>query len=175
MIEKIVEVAKESVKKISDNIPEFGKEKKESTNIPDLISGLTTRNEKLENSEHPETKVPFLKKEIEKNGEKDTGIFPDFDEITTIELPENLYESKDSEQFKYCNEKLKEQIENDPTLKDKFTEQQIEQINAGRTPKGYTWHHSEDKGRMELVDTEIHAKTGHTGGRNIWGGGTENR
>lgn len=32
------------------------------------------------------------------------------------------------------------------------------------TPKGYTWHHHQDKGRMQLVETEIHAKTGHTGG-----------
>ncbi|WP_229735987.1 HNH endonuclease [Kroppenstedtia guangzhouensis] len=26
---------------------------------------------------------------------------------------------------------------------------------------------------MQLVDREVHAKAGHTGGREIWGGGEE--
>jgi RHS repeat-associated protein len=32
------------------------------------------------------------------------------------------------------------------------------------TPKGYTWHHHEDGYTMQLVPTEIHNATGHTGG-----------
>ena len=48
-------------------------------------------------------------------------------------------------------------------------------IEDGYTPDGYTWHHNEEKGKMQLVDTDIHSQTRHTGGRNIWGGGTENR
>ncbi|WGE06333.2 HNH endonuclease [Bacillus subtilis] len=28
---------------------------------------------------------------------------------------------------------------------------------------------------MQLVDADIHGKTGHTGGRNIWGGGSKYR
>jgi hypothetical protein len=32
------------------------------------------------------------------------------------------------------------------------------------TPKGMTWHHHQDRTSMQLVPTEIHAKTGHTGG-----------
>ncbi|MDG4762729.1 polymorphic toxin-type HINT domain-containing protein [Solwaraspora sp. WMMD406] len=32
------------------------------------------------------------------------------------------------------------------------------------TPTGYTWHHHQDKGLMQLVDRTVHAKTGHTGG-----------
>jgi hypothetical protein len=35
-------------------------------------------------------------------------------------------------------------------------------------PKGYTWHHHQDRGRMQLVETEAHRKTGHTGGFKIW-------
>jgi len=34
----------------------------------------------------------------------------------------------------------------------------------GETPKGMTWHHHQDGMTMQLVPTEIHAKTGHTGG-----------
>jgi hypothetical protein len=32
------------------------------------------------------------------------------------------------------------------------------------TPKGYTWHHHQDGTTMQLVPTDIHSKTGHTGG-----------
>ncbi|MFD0050074.1 HNH endonuclease [Actinomycetes bacterium NPDC127524] len=46
---------------------------------------------------------------------------------------------------------------------------------ANETPEGYTWHHSEVPGKLELVDEEIHAETGHTGGRELWGDGLENR
>lgn len=36
------------------------------------------------------------------------------------------------------------------------------------TPKGYTWHHHQSKGKMQLVETKIHSKTGHTGGFHLW-------
>jgi RHS repeat-associated protein len=32
------------------------------------------------------------------------------------------------------------------------------------TPAGYTWHHHQDKGLMQLIERKIHAATGHTGG-----------
>jgi hypothetical protein len=32
------------------------------------------------------------------------------------------------------------------------------------TPKGMTWHHHQDGTTMQLVPTEVHARTGHTGG-----------
>ena len=40
--------------------------------------------------------------------------------------------------------------------------------NFSETPAGYTWHHNEQLGRMQLVRTDIHAKTGHTGGHTIY-------
>ncbi|MCD9017903.1 LamG-like jellyroll fold domain-containing protein [Parachryseolinea silvisoli] len=36
------------------------------------------------------------------------------------------------------------------------------------TPKGYTWHHHQSTGRMQLVETSIHSQTGHTGGFALW-------
>lgn len=36
------------------------------------------------------------------------------------------------------------------------------------TPKGYTWHHHQSKGRMQLVNSSVHSKTGHTGGFSLW-------
>ncbi|MGK3962803.1 RHS repeat-associated core domain-containing protein [Sorangium sp. So ce118] len=32
------------------------------------------------------------------------------------------------------------------------------------TPAGYTWHHHQDKGLMQLIETDVHKFTGHTGG-----------
>jgi hypothetical protein len=32
------------------------------------------------------------------------------------------------------------------------------------TPAGYTWHHHQDRGLMQLIETEMHRRTGHTGG-----------
>ena len=53
---------------------------------------------------------------------------------------------------------------------------QIEQIKAG-APRisGLTWHHTEVPGKMQLVDAKLHDKCRHTGGRNIWGGGSDCR
>jgi len=38
---------------------------------------------------------------------------------------------------------------------------------AQRVP-GYTWHHHQERGRMQLVPTDIHDETGHTGGMKMW-------
>ncbi len=35
-------------------------------------------------------------------------------------------------------------------------------------PKGYTWHHHQDFGRMQLIESNVHARTGHTGGFTLW-------
>ncbi len=35
-------------------------------------------------------------------------------------------------------------------------------------PKGYTWHHHQSRGRMQLVEENIHSQTGHTGGFSLW-------
>ncbi|QCT01588.1 hypothetical protein E6C60_0867 [Paenibacillus algicola] len=56
-----------------------------------------------------------------------------------------------------------------------FSAVQLEQIKAGETPDGYVWHHTETPGEMELVDEQVHAQSGHTGGRFLWGGGQEYR
>jgi len=34
---------------------------------------------------------------------------------------------------------------------------------------GYTWHHTENLGEMELIPDFIHKKVRHTGGKHIWG------
>ena len=79
--------------------------------------------------------------------------FPDFeasdviykiDGKATIEyLPEDMWLKSDKVQFYYLDSKLP----------------------GGVRPEGYTWHHSEISGRMELVEYGVHNSTWHKGGR----------
>lgn len=137
---------------------------------------IHTRNYQLEGKEHPVTGVPFERKTVkDADGNEVTGVFPVFDSTYDAQLPEDLYKASDKEQFAESNEQLKGAIEKDPELAKEFTPEQLEQIKNGDTPDGYVWHHNEETGKMQLVDSDVHAKTGHTGGKTIWGGGNENR
>ena len=137
---------------------------------------IHTRNESLNGDRHPITGVSFERKTVEDaDGNEVTGVFPVFDSEFDSQLPDELLQSSDREQFDECNKQLKEAVENDPEFAAKFTPEQLEQIMNGETPDGYTWHHNEEKGKMQLVDADIHAQTGHTGGKTIWGGGNGNR
>lgn len=156
--------------------PDKKVEKKDTGNDEKISYEIHTRNESLEGDRHPITGVPFERKTVEdSDGNEVTGVFPEFDSDFDAQLPEDLYEASDKEQFAECNKQLKEAVEKDPELAKRFTPEQLEQIKNGDTPDGYTWHHNEEKGKMQLVDSDIHAKTGHTGGKTIWGGGNDNR
>lgn len=148
----------------------------ENTNQEKNIIYIDTRNKSLENDVHPITGVPFYRKQVEMpNGESVEGVFPEFDSVIDVQLPEDMYEESDSVQFKEANSQLLKKIESDYEFRKQFSEEQIEQIKDGAVPDGYVWHHSEEPGKLQLVDSEIHSKTGHTGGRSLWGGGNENR
>lgn len=104
-------------------------------------------------------KVPI----VEKDGKK----YADFSKFTVFQciLDKEDWSKTDQEQFAKCNEQLKEAILKDPELAKQFTSEQIEQIMNGNTPSGYTWHHSEVDGTMQLVPFGIHNSTNHCGGR----------
>ena len=145
-------------------------------NIEESPRSIKTINDGLAGQNHPETGVPYVEKEVVTDtGEKVKGVFPQFESKVDIQLPEDLQQAPDRTQFAECNKQLQEKVANDPELRSQFTEDQLADIEDGYTPEGYTWHHNEEIGKMQLVDTDIHSQTRHTGGRNIWGGGTENR
>lgn len=145
-------------------------------NLVEGIERIPSRNQDLEGRTHPDTGVPFIAKIVENSEcELVEVVVPEFNSVFDAQLPERLLESADNEQFMECNRQLKEAIQNDPELAGKFTDEQIKQITDGETPDGYTWHHDAEKGKMQLVDTKIHAQTGHTGGKAIWGGRSVNR
>lgn len=117
---------------------------------------------------HPVTGVPY-----------DSNGFPDFKNYKVgpdLNIDESIFLKNDFTQFKGATKQLKTAINKDPKLKKKFNKEQLEAIDneEDRIP-GFTWHHHQEPGKMQLVPTEIHSKTGHTGGRDIWGGGKEKR
>ena len=59
----------------------------------------------------------------------------------TVYLPKDMWKMTDAEQFKWLDEQI------------------------GGTVEGYTWHHTEVPGKMQLVPTGIHNITTHNGGR----------
>lgn len=145
-------------------------------NVEESPRSIKTINDGLVGQNHPETGVPYMEKEVVTDtGEKVKGVFPKFESKVDIQLPEDLQQAPDRTQFAECNKQLQERVANNPELRSLFTEDQLADIEDGYTPEGYTWHHNEEKGEMQLVDSDIHSQTRHTGGRNIWGGGTENR
>lgn len=152
----------------SDSIVEGAKINK------DGVLQIKTINESKDGIEE-NSDVKFERNAFEINGVKLEGVFPAFDSKLDVQLPQDMLSETDSKQFKYCNEQLKDTIEKAPDLAEKFSSVQLEQINDLETPDGYTWHHNEELGKMQLVDTDEHQENRHTGGRAVWGGGSESR
>ena len=61
----------------------------------------------------------------------------------TVELPKEMWKLSDTEQFKWLDEQISGHVD------------------------GYTWHHSEIPGEMQLVPFGIHNITSHNGGRTV--------
>ncbi|WP_110113070.1 HNH endonuclease [Bacillus sp. CGMCC 1.16541] len=140
--------------------------------------GVETRNHHLAGDVHPETNVPFAERTIElPNGEAQTGVFPIFEPVAEVQIPENSYLRSDAVHFSYANNELYDLMEQNPSLASELhlTASDIQQLSQGHTPDGYTWHHHEEPGRLQLVDEDTHHNTGHTGGGELWGGGSEYR
>jgi hypothetical protein len=103
--------------------------------------------------------------------------FPDFSSFSKadMELPKELWFKSDDIQFRKLNKKLYKVAHEDPKVRKQLSSDDLDYLAKGITPDGFTWHHHQEAGRMQLVPTEIHQKSGHTGGREIWGGGSKNR
>lgn len=110
------------------------------------------------NKKHGATKIPF-----DKDG------FPIFKSIVEIKLSRNLYKRSRETHFRYASKELYKKIKENKRLASKFSKSDIEAFKRGETPSKYTWHHHQDTGKLQLVDSQIHAKVSHRGGYSIWG------
>ena len=139
------------------------------------IEKISCRNGHLEGEKHSVTGVPFVKRQTEVNAKTVEVVAPDFKNMFDVQLPQEMYKLSNSKQFRYCDKQLKIAVEKKSELRNKFTAAEIEQILKCKRLSNYTWHHDVDSGKMQLVNRNIHKKTGHTGGRFLWGGGIENK
>jgi len=122
----------------------------------------TIKNGHLAGKTHPDTRVPF-----DKDG------YPIFDHVGEVSLPDELIgpHVSDRRQMRAATRNLWEEIKDSPEKMALFTPTQLDQIRRGQ-PRidGLTWHHHQDGVTMQLVDRDIHDRTGHSGGRQTTGG-----
>ena len=130
----------------------YGKANVRSKTQPPEIA----KNVKLAGKRHPITGIPF-----------DSKGFPIFDDIAKYDTKLNLdyYRSLEyTEQMKAATKEMRENLGDSEIMK-RFDREQIKAIQAGDAKiPGYTWHHHQDTGRMQLVPEWDHSKTGHVGG-----------
>ncbi|MFY1052078.1 HNH endonuclease [Ectopseudomonas khazarica] len=117
----------------------------------------------LAGQRHPVTGVVF-----------DNRGFPIFDDVAAFDtrISIDAFKSASYEgQMKLATKDLLGAIQQGQVKASSFTAKQLQQINAGaKKIDGYTWHHHQDSGRMQLVPELIHSKTGHIGGEAMGGG-----
>lgn len=124
--------------------------------------------------------VPFVRQIIDVFGHKVEGVFPRFDPVAEIIL-DPYYDSREfydnnvstcyTKQMRQASLQLAAALARDVSLavKLKLTPKQVEDIKGGTTkPDGLTWHHHQDRRKMQLVNAALHSKYKHTGGSYTW-------
>jgi hypothetical protein len=102
--------------------------------------------------------------------------FPEFEtRFETLLGDSHMGSGKKELHFRSANQDLFSAIKRTPHLAQELglSPAEVEALaHAIEAPAGYTWHHHQDVGRMQLVPFDAHRlATPHTGGMAIWGGG----
>lgn len=95
--------------------------------------------------------------------------FPIFKAIYTYHLPIKEWRKSRETHFFKANKELYEKAMKSRRIKKLFTKKEMEYFKKGNTPPKYTWHHHQNRGKMQLVLREIHSSVEHIGGYSIWG------
>jgi hypothetical protein len=100
--------------------------------------------------------------------------FPIFNDsaVADLMLPASAVASGNyTGQMRAATRQLRDLLEANPAMRSQFTVTQLRAIRGGRAQiPGYTWHHHQDIGRMQLVPSGPHSKVGHIGGFEMWYG-----
>ena len=111
---------------------------------------IQTYNQDLKGQIHPNANVRYEKSIFVFNGKIMEGVFPRFHVVYEVTLPKELMQAGDKAVFKACAEKLSYEVLQNLDLAERFDKEgQLENVLMGRTPDGYTWHHSEYPGKMQ--------------------------
>jgi hypothetical protein len=111
---------------------------------------------KLRNTQNPTTKIWY-----------DERGFPIFDPVVKFDtrIPEAARMSTGRERhMRAATRQLWDAIQHGQVDPSQFNAIQLNEIRLGRAKiEGFTWHHHQEFGRMQLVPEDIHSKTRHIG------------
>jgi filamentous hemagglutinin len=100
--------------------------------------------------------------------------FPIFDDVVRLEihLENSTFRGASYDgQLRMATRDLRARIQRGEISASGFTEAQMTAIRSGAEKiPGYTWHHHQDTGRMQLVPEAIHSAVRHTGWESISSG-----
>jgi hypothetical protein len=102
--------------------------------------------------------------------------FPEFNsKFETILDNSHIGTGKRFAHYRAANQKLFQALKEKPELARELglSRGMVEELQTSMTPpSGYSWHHHQDVGRMQLISLGDHKLAApHTGGMAIWGGG----
>jgi hypothetical protein len=98
--------------------------------------------------------------------------FPIFDPYVKVEtrITGDLSHMNREAHMRAATRQLRADIEAGRVSRGIFDEVQLRKIMSGEKKiPGYTWHHHQETGRMQLVPTDIHEWIKHVGGTELWG------
>ena len=95
--------------------------------------------------------------------------FPKFKAIAEVKLERKYWKKDRDAHFYRASKILYQRIQKSSRTASKFSRRDISSFKQGNCPSKYTWHHHQDKGVLQLVDSDIHSKVRHNGGFAIWG------
>ena len=81
------------------------------------------------------------------------------------------FRNAETRHFREANSALANALEANPELRNTLgITESVEELRSPtlRAPDGFTWHHHQDFGRMQLVPTSVHGPVNHTGGIALW-------
>lgn len=97
--------------------------------------------------------------------------FPKFKVIAKVKLKRKYWKKDREIHFYHASRMLYERAQRNTIFRRKFTKREISEFKNGDVPSKYTWHHHQDSGVLQLVETKIHSNVKHVGGFSLWGKG----
>ena len=115
--------------------------------------------------------LPGMAKQVhEKTGiEFDRNGFPKFHAYYTVRLKKKDYKASRETHFYKASKLLCNKAMKSRRIRKRFTNSELDAFKNGSTPERYTWHHHQNRGKMQLVFRETHSLVNHIGGYSIWG------
>ena len=134
----------------------YGTNSVSSTTVPPL----NAPNVRLAGQRHPHAPIVF-----------DYRGLPIFDDVAMYDTRLNASQFRNASyqrQMQMASLDLQQSIRRGEVPASHFTPEQLSAIERGAAKiPGYTWHHHQDYGRMQLVPAVIHSAVGHIGGNSI--------